>query len=206
MEKCGVVYMKIKNIVFDVGNVLVRWEPLEVINSTFPEFEAKEFYQKMYHTWIDLNLGKLTENEAINHYHASLEVSKERLSNFMLALKHHQKPIDGSIALLKKLQKLDVKLFAITDNIKEIMDYHRKFSDFPKYFKDIIVSADLGMLKPDRRIYRYLLDKHKLNANESVFIDDVPVNVQGAIAVGMEAFQFIDYESCEKKLMNLLER
>lgn len=66
MEKCGVGCMKIKNIVFDVGNVLVRWEPFEVINSVFPEFEAEDFYRKIYPTWIDLNLGKLSEDEAIS--------------------------------------------------------------------------------------------------------------------------------------------
>ena len=61
--------MKIKNIVFYVGNMLVRLAPFEVINSVFPEFEPEDFYQKMRSIWIDLNLGKLTENEAISHYH-----------------------------------------------------------------------------------------------------------------------------------------
>ena len=55
MEKCGVVY-------------LVRWEPLEVINSAFPAFEAEDFYQKMCPIWIDLDLGKLSEDEAISQF------------------------------------------------------------------------------------------------------------------------------------------
>lgn len=204
MEKCRVVYMKIKNVVFDVGNVLVRWAPSEVIQVTFPEFEPKDFLQKMRPIWIDLNLGKLTEREAIDRYHKELGVSKERLLDFMLALKRHQEPLEGSVELLIKLQKLGVNLFSITDNVKEIMAYHRKFSKFPPYFKDIIVSADIEILKPDSRIYRHLLDKHNLNPRESVFIDDVLVNVEGAIAVGMNAFQFIDIASCEQSLDRLV--
>jgi hypothetical protein len=44
--------MAIKNVVFDVGNVLIRWEPYEVINSVFPEVDSKAFFQKMYPVWI----------------------------------------------------------------------------------------------------------------------------------------------------------
>ena len=195
--------MKIKNVVFDVGNVLVRWAPLEVIKTIFPEFEPKGFYKKMQPAWIDFNLGKFTEDEAISHYHGILSMPKERLVKLMAALKRHQTPLDGSVELLKKLQKSGINLFAITDNIKEFMDYHRKVSEFPQYFRDIIVSADIGVLKPDSRIYQHLLDKHHLTPHESIFIDDVPANVKGAIAVGMNAFQFIDTEACEKRLQEL---
>ena len=200
----NLVHMKMKNIVFDIGNVLVRWAPLEVIKSVFPELEPKDFYRKMYPIWIDLSLGKLTEDEAIERYHKELGWPKDRLARLMLEFKLNQKPLDGSIELLDKLQKLGLNLFSITDNIKELMAYHRKNSEFPKYFKDIIVSAELGILKPDARIYRYLLDKYNLDPKESVFIDDVQANVEGAIAVGMKAFQFTDYASCEKQLMELI--
>jgi len=155
--------MKIKNVVFDIGNVLVRWAPLEVIKTSFPEFEPEDFYHKMRPIWIDFNLGKFTEDEAISHYQRSLDLPKERLANFMFALKRHQTPLEGSIELLDKLQKLEINLFSITDNIREFIDYHRKVSEFPKYFKDIIVSSDIGVLKPDNRIYQHLLDKHHLN-------------------------------------------
>lgn len=198
--------MQIKHIVFDVGNVLVRWVPFEVISSVFPECNPSEFYKRMYPIWIDLNLGKLTENEAIGQYHTTLRLPKERLAHLMLKLKHHQVPIKGSIELLDKLKKLKFNLFAITDNVKEIMEYHRKISQFPSYFKDMIVSAEIGLLKPDSRIYRYLLDKHNLNPREVVFIDDILANVEGAIAVGMHAFQFIDMTSCEEQLRYLINK
>ena len=196
--------MIIKNIVFDVGNVLVRWAPLEVIKTVFPQSNPSDFYQKMHPIWIDLNLGKLSEKEAIERYQKLLDLPKESLNRLMLELKLHQTPLDGSIELLRKLKEYKVNLFSITDNVREIMDYHRKFSAFPQYFKDIIVSAEIGLLKPDPKIYRYLLAKHKLNPSESVFIDDVAQNVEGAIKVGMQAFQFVDYATCEKKLMALL--
>ena len=196
--------MTIKNIIFDVGNVLVRWEPLEVIQSVFPHVNPSDFYQKMRPIWLEFNLGKFSEEEAIKRYEQFFGISQENLTDLMRELKYHQKPLHGSIELLDKLQHYSVNLFSITDNVKEIMEYHKTNSAFPKYFKDIIVSADLGILKPDPKIYIHLLKKHNLKACESVFIDDLMANVEGAIKVGMQAFQFTDPVSCEQKLMGLL--
>jgi putative hydrolase of the HAD superfamily len=195
--------MKIKNVIFDVGNVLVRWAPCEVIASVFPQFNPTDFYHRMHPVWIDLNLGKLSE-EAIIHCQSLFSLLKKDFVQLMHEFKIHQNPLPGSIALLDKLKTLKVNLFSITDNVKEIMEYHKTNSDFPKYFKDVIVSADIGVLKPDAKIYKHLLTKHDLNPAESIFIDDVLPNVEGAIKVGMQAFQFIDHDSCGKKLMTLL--
>ncbi|HXH55567.1 MAG TPA: HAD family phosphatase [Gammaproteobacteria bacterium] len=196
--------MQIKNVIFDIGNVLVRWAPYEVIESVFPQFNPSDFYQRMYPIWIDLNLGKLSEEEAIIHYQNLFNLPEKNFIQLMHEFKIQQIPLSGSIALLDKLKSLNVNLFSITDNIKEIMEYHKKNSDFPKYFKDIIVSADIGVLKPDAKIYKHLLTKHTLNPAESIFIDDVLPNVEGAIKSGMQAFQFTDHDSCRKKLMRLL--
>ncbi|WP_316354648.1 HAD family hydrolase [Candidatus Trichorickettsia mobilis] len=75
--------MKIKNVIFDIGNVLVRWAPYEVIQAVFPEYVPKEFYQQIHPIWIDLNLGKLTEKEAIRIYQDQLGVAENRTTYFM---------------------------------------------------------------------------------------------------------------------------
>lgn len=195
---------QIKNIIFDIGNVLVRWAPLEIIGLVFPEVNATDFYQRMRPIWIDLNLGKFTEEMAIDKCVASMSLPRDQFKELMHQLTWHQKPLEGSIALLQKLQGSGFNLFAITDNVREIMEYHREFSEFPRYFKDIIVSAEIGVLKPDSRIYKNLIDKHQLQPSECVFIDDMMANVEGAIAVGMHAFQFTDMQSCEHQLESII--
>ena len=197
--------MKIKNVIFDVGNVLVKWAPYEVIEAVFPDVDPKIFFQQMRLVWIDLNLGKLSINKAVDLYHEQFHLSKNKLSQLMMEFIYHQVPLEGSVELLNKLKKLQVNLFSITDNIKEIMAYHHQYSEFPRYFKDIIVSAEVKILKPDIRIYQYLLNKHNLIPGESVFIDDVIANVEGAMSAGMQAFQFINTHSCEKQIFTLLE-
>lgn len=193
----------IRNIIFDVGNVLVKWSPKEVIKRNFPKINPKQFFRDMDSTWTNLNLGKITLTEAVQEYSRIFRVPEENMSKLMSELKDDQTPIEGSVELLKELSQKDYILYSITDNVKEFISYHRINSKFPEYLKDITVSADAGFLKPDPRIYRVLLDKHRLIPHECVFIDDMIINVEGAKLVGMHSFQFKDTEQCREELKKL---
>lgn len=195
--------MIIKNIVFDVGNVLVRWDPHAVIQAVLPHHDPVQFYEAMRPVWLDLNAGKLSMAKAIMLYADQLGMGIEKMQQLMDELKKHQTPIPGSLALLKKLDDLGFDLYSITDNIKEFIEYHREHSQFLPYFKGVVVSADIGILKPDPAIYHHLLKKYHLDPAECVFIDDVLPNVAGALSVGMYAFQFTDTKVCEEKLIEL---
>jgi len=195
--------MAIKNVVFDVGNVLVRWDPHAVIQSVFPEYDSVEFYAAMQTVWLDLNAGKCSEAQAIERYQNQFGISAEKIQQLMLEFKEYQTPIPGSLALLQKLKGMDIDLYSITDNIKEFIDYHRVHSEFLGYFKGFVVSAEVGILKPNKAIYEHLLKQYHLDPSECVFIDDLLVNVAGALSVGMYAFQFTDLKACEEKLIEL---
>jgi len=192
--------MNIKNIVFDVGNVLVRWEPYEVINAVFPENDPLVFYKLIRPIWLDLNLGKITEDQAIDLYHSLFNIPKNKLIQFMHQLKVSQTPIPGSLELLDTLSQAQYSLFSITDNVKELIAYHQQHSNFLHKFHGIIVSAEVGVLKPNPEIYYCLIQRYSLNPAETVFIDDLIENVEGAKKVGMHAFQFLDAQSCRAKL------
>lgn len=195
--------MVIKNVVYDIGNVLVKWAPYEVLSYIFPEADEKELFEKMRPIWLDLNLGKYTETEAISLYHEEIGLPKDKLQKMMHEFKVRQTPLSGSIELLQRLSDLKINLYSITDNIRELMEYHRRNSEFVPFFKDIIVSADIGVLKPNPKIYEHLLKKHNLVAKECVFMDDLEVNVEGAKSVGMHSFQFFDTNQSIKELTKL---
>ncbi len=81
--------------------------------------------------------------------------------------------------------------------------FHDYFPGFynVEEFKGIVVSADLHIIKPDARIYQYLLDTYHLKAGECLFLDDVAANVEGAKAVGMQSLQFQNnYDEIENYL------
>lgn len=195
--------MTIKNVVFDLGNVIVKWAPYEVIGAIFKDTDPIVFYEQIKPVWIDLNLGKINEAIAINFYQQQLNLDYHKLKELMNGFKTSQTPITGSVDLLQKLYNRNVSLYSITDNTKEIIEYHRHHSDFLQYFKAIVVSADVGFRKPGKEIYQYLLNQYKLDPSQTLFIDDLLQNVEGATSVGMSAFQFEDAKSCESKLIEL---
>lgn len=100
----------IKNIIFDIGNVIVRWDPVSAVKTILPEVDPQEFLKTIKPIWLDLNLGKYSEREAINLLHQQLNISKEKLTSLMNKFKTTQDPIPGSLELKK------AKLFALFNN------------------------------------------------------------------------------------------
>ena len=198
--------MAFKNIVFDVGNVLVRWDPQFIVNQVFPkDDEPTKLMLKIFkhQTWYDLNLGTITEREAINRYHQQLGIDVLRLEHLLHTVKESLVLVPGSVELLQRLHDKPFNLYALTDNTVEIMAYLKNKYRFWPLFKGIVVSAEIGYLKPSKEIYHYLLDHHQLKAHETIFIDDMAHNVEGAKALGIEAIQFTHIEQCIEALREL---
>lgn len=193
----------IKNVVFDVGNVLVRWSPLEIVRLTFgndvdTEALAKDLFTSAI--WLDLNKGLITEIQAKQRYQLEKQLSESEAERFFYYVKHTQLLIYGSVDLLKRIKSAGYRVFALTDNVVEIVEYLKATYDFWPLFEGATVSAELGLLKPQPEIYQSLLETHQLLAQETVFLDDMPYNVEGARAVGLAAIQFKHAEQCEHEL------
>jgi putative hydrolase of the HAD superfamily len=199
--------MVIKNIVFDIGNVLLRWEPLYIVTKNFPDIiDPAPLARKIFESdiWRDLNLGKITEKEAIKLYSTNLaEITIQQLTDLMKTVKNSLVPVTGSLELLKNIHNSRIPLYSITNNVHEIIFFLRKKYDFLKVFRDIIVSAEVSVLKPSRAIYLHLIDKYQLIPGETVFIDDLSQNVEGAKLVGMYGIHFSTAHDCQIKLRRL---
>jgi putative hydrolase of the HAD superfamily len=201
--------MSIKNIVFDIGNVLLCWDPPAIITQTFPEETQPEklatLTQLIFKSpiWYDLNLGKLTEGEAITQYRQQANIAVDKLTVLMDNIKTSLLPISGSFELLEKLHTAGFSLFALTDNVKEIVAFLRKKYSFWERFQGVVVSAEVGCLKPSPEIYNHLLETYHLVAEQTVFIDDLSANVGGALALNIHGIQFKNIDQCIADLRNL---
>lgn len=196
----------IKNVVFDVGNVIVRWAPLEIVRLTFgnveqPEEQAKKVF--MSDIWLDLNRGFLTEIEAKHRYQLELNFTPQDCDRLFYYVKQSLIELYGSVDLIKKVKAAGYGVYALTDNVVEIVDFLKTEYDFWPLFDAATVSADLGLLKPQPEIYHSLLNSNQLIAEQCVFLDDMPHNVEGAKSVGMHAIQFLSAEQAEGELKAL---
>lgn len=195
-----------KNVVFDIGNVVVRWAPLEIAKLTFGDDESNEERAKMiFHSeiWLNLNKGFITENEAKLQYQKLMGLSELESERLFYYVKQTQLLIYGTVELIGKLKASGYRVFALTDNVHEIVSFLKSTYTFWELFDGAIVSAEVGLLKPQPEIYQLLLNLYGLKASETVFIDDMPHNVQGAEAVGISAIQFKNSAQCEEALKSL---
>lgn len=198
--------MRIKNVVFDIGNVIVRWSPQEIVELTFgkqnsPQARANDIFQS--DVWLNLNKGQLTETEAAAEYQALFGWSQTECDQFFYYVKASQILIYGTINLIHRIKNAGYQVYALTDNVHEIVSHLKTTYDFWNLFDGATVSAEKGLLKPHAAIYNALLTDYNIKASETVFTDDMSHNVQGAELVGIRGIQFQNSEQCEHDLKAL---
>jgi putative hydrolase of the HAD superfamily len=198
----------IKNVVFDIGNVFVRWSPPEVIRRCFdlaPDSAENREYTMLLRTplWLRLNRGELTQAEAELAYQAEHGLTQEQAAALLFHAMDHQELVDGTEAIARRLQAAGYPLFALTDNVREIVAHLKSRYEFWELFDGAVVSAEVGMLKPHAGIFRHLIDTFGLEPAETVFFDDVQANVDGARHVGLQARLFTTADRCEQDLRAL---
>jgi 2-haloacid dehalogenase len=180
-------------VVFDVGNVLLRWDPRHLYRKIFADAEEMEWFlssvctsdwnveQDRGRDWdeaVALLVARHPEHEApIRAYH---ERWHETVSGV----------IEENVALLDTLQQAGVPTYCITNFSGAKFAEARARFPFLRSFAGAIVSGDECLLKPDPAIYRLLLDRYGLDAADCIFIDDSPANVDGARRVGMHAIHY----------------
>lgn len=187
----------IQNIVFDVGNVILQWDPVSIVKNVFPDFVNFSYLvDKLFfsETWIALNEGKISEKEVINIYQSDLNLDIWQLEKLMKYVKESLIPIENSIDLIIKLHEANYKLYILTNNTMEIMSYLKEKYDFWNLFCGIVVSSDIRMRKPLYLIYKYLLDRYSLIPEETIFIDDLEPNIKSAELLHMNTILFKDVD------------
>lgn len=186
----------IRNVVFDVGNVIVPWDPDGIVRTALGEdrVEAPGFRSPLSGNplWLAINRGEHTLSEARNLYIEKYGLTGAEVDRLYEALLDSMVLLDGTVPLMHDLAAAGCRLFAITDNVNEIVAYLKETHDFWPLFEHASVSSELGVLKPDPRMYLHVIETGHLVAEECLFFDDVPRNVEGAETVGMVGRVFTD--------------
>lgn len=185
-------------VVFDIGNVLVDWDPRHIYRAVFAgRTEAMEWFLENICTpaW---NL----EQDGGRSWAAAVGILTARYPEWRAEIDafdrrwHEMIPdvIEGTVAILADLHRLGVPLYAITNFSSDKFRECRDRFPFFTWFDGVVVSGDERVLKPHGAIFALLLDRYGLAASDCVFIDDNAANVAGAEAVGMRATQFTSPE------------
>ena len=199
--------MAIKNIVFDLGGVLVDFHPdLCMKKLGFSGQAIDAFHDKIFPVFWEECDKYPYEDEEIRF------LFKERLPGFekeVDLLWDYLPTITGvreySNEWLRKLKEEGYSIYILSNYGKNSFAINSPTYDFLKYADGMVISYQISELKPDRAIYEYLLKKYDLRAEESVFIDDRQINIDGAKRCNMQGILFKNYEQAKKELEEMLE-
>jgi 2-haloacid dehalogenase len=194
-------------VVFDLGGVLIRWDPVQAVSVAVGPERAAAFVADPafdFGAWNRLNdAGRgLDEAEQVAlaaHPHFAEEIVAYR-AHFGASLLGE---IAGSVEILRELAAADVPLFALTNWSADLFPVALERFDFLDLFEDIIVSGEEGVAKPDPEIFEVLEERvsHRAGLDDCIFIDDSAVNVQAASETGLDAVHFTGPEHLREDLI-----
>ena len=165
----------IKNIIFDLGNVIINYNQKKIINNfTEKEEEIKYIYDEIFHApeWTLMDLGDITNDEAIEIINKRNKFKYEKLTQEFLHEWHKKQPINRDIVEIAKILKNNgYNLFVLSNMANQTYEYFKN-DEFFSLCTGIVISAHEHVKKPDEKVYRLLLNRYNLNAEECLFIDD----------------------------------
>jgi 2-haloacid dehalogenase len=192
-------------VVFDVGNVLYGWDPESFLVRQIADDAARlRFIEEAdLYVWHESLDGGRPYAEAAAElsekfpaYAHVIAAWSDRFGETITG------PVPGTHELVAELDARGVPLFAITNFSADFWPpFHAQERAFFARFRDIVVSGEEKLLKPDPAIYYLALDRFRLRPAEALFIDDRAINVEGALAVGMQAHLFTEAADLRARLV-----
>ena len=182
-----------QNIVFDLVGVLMRFDTegyyrAHDICDADQAILRREVFRSL--EWAMQDRGAISEKDAAAAICARLpERLREAARDFVCRENRAILPVPGMAALLTDLKRADYRLFLLSNTS---VAYHRFRTKVPgiALFDGEMVSADVGLVKPDPAIFHLACERFGIVPSESAFVDDTPINAEAAQYVGMAAFIF----------------
>lgn len=179
----------VKNIVFDLGNVLISFRPSEYFEkNNYPESIKAKILTDIFASkeWLMLDNGDITTTDAIEAIAKRSSLNREEIAHIFNLRTDLMFPLDPNVRLLPALKKRGFKLYYLSNFPLDIFDEVSSGYFFFKHFEGGLISAEAKFSKPDPGIYKIFFEKYSILPEESLFIDDNEKNVRAAESLGMK--------------------
>lgn len=194
-----------KNIVFDLGGVVVDYDPKEYLMERFYHERTEHFiYNAVFGSaeWVLMDQGKLAWKDAVEIFMArgvendlAFEM-KAVLSEWTELLQTRK----ATVNLIRILKKKGFRVYYLSNMSAEVLAYLKR-RDYFTLFDGGIASYEVGLLKPDVEIYQLLIDQYQLVPQETIFTDDHKANSAAAFQAGITGIQFLNVKNFCKMLV-----
>ncbi len=194
-----------KDIVFDLGGVLIDWNPRYLYRKVFSTEKEMDWFLTNVCTsqWN-------TQQDAGRPFEQGIKLLEDKFPEYKFAINFYYSrweemlggEIAGSVEILRELKNRGYRVYALTNWSAETFPIAQKNYDFLKWFDGIVVSGEEKLVKPDPVIYSRLLERYQLKAPNCVFIDDNAANISKAADLGFETILFTDPEALRSTLVS----
>ena len=198
-------HSEIKTVVFDLGQVIIAWDPYLTVEGTVEPDEWKEFVSSGRFTTLAhrADQGEFPKDVIADVAATSArdaELISTYFKNFARSLTG---PVPGTSKLVQELRDRGYRTLGLSNWPRGM--FHHAPATVPEIgeFEDIIVSGEVGMAKPDPEIFELLLTRHNLEPVQTVFIDDKAENVNAAKSLGIHGIVFTDANTLRTELKSL---
>lgn len=183
----------IKNIVFDMGNVIIRWDPKHIVNQyTNDKDEQRMFLKEVFGSreWLAYDEGTMSKQEVQDGICSRLNAKYHQQACDMVSYWYRDcPPIKEMEPIIKELKDKGYSIYLLSNTNTSFDEYKDTIPVF-MYFDGFYISANYKLVKPSKEIFEDFSRRFDVSLSECVFIDDIPINVEGAIAAGMEGYCF----------------
>ncbi len=199
----------VKNIVFDLGNVLLDFNSDEIIAD---HIQDKKLHQLISENifkskeWILLDRGEITAQEATQRFIKKMPENEKLIKEIMDNWKDYLIPIDENVEVLNNIAKKPINLYVLSNFHKEAFEVVYEKYDFFNHFDGMIISYREKTIKPEKEIYEKLINRYNLNPDLTLLIDDSEKNIDAAKKLGFKTIHFNDNIKLSNSINDYIKR
>ena len=196
-----------KNVVFDLGAVLLEWNPQTIVEQfTIDSLQQSKLMKEVFQhpDWLEMDRGQLLEVDAIKRAAVRTSLAEHDIAELFSIVKHSLTVIPDTLRVLEQARVNGFSLYCLSNMSPENYLYVKQKHEFFEYFHGIVVSGMENTVKPEKEIYQILLQRFSLNPEETLFIDDREENTQTASDLGISTITFSASPECYSELSLLL--
>jgi putative hydrolase of the HAD superfamily len=200
--------MTTRSVIFDFGGVLLRWQPQEIIDAFYEDEALRGALSEnvfRHPDWLEMDRGSLDDDAAVLRFAARMNRPPLEMQKLLQLVKSSLLPVPEVIAILRNLSERGVPVYGLSNMSVSTFAYLSQRYDHWKLFKDIVISGEVKLIKPDAAIFEYICRRNRLEPSETIFIDDHSPNIDAAARLGFRTILFRDAGQCRHELNTLLD-
>lgn len=192
-----------RNVIFDFGGVLIRWRPQEVIEGFYQDEDLRRRLREAvfeHPDWIEMDRGTLSDPDAAERFAARMGRPAGEMHELLEYVKHWLAPMEETLDLVRALAERGIALYGLSNMSAATFAHLKKRVPIWGLFRGIVISAHIGLVKPDPRIFTHISEAYRLIPADTAFIDDLAPNVEAAARHGFRGIRFESAAQCRADL------